>query len=401
MTACVVGTNCASMFLTVMIMVSIVRQSNTSAARDKHPIILIPGAGGSRAYARLKNDSHASPSQLWLNMKDLLSPERLTELFQLRFDSKLNRSYDNENYEITFPGWGDTYSVEYLDERQHLFGLYFRTLVGALVKDPFFKRNITIRGAPYDFRRTLNENQWFLQALRQLIEDTYTGSGSARVVLVAHSLGSLYVNSFLRMQTPNWKKKHIKAYIAVSSPFGGTMRTPKASASGDILSVFVGNPMAFRNLQRSFPSLPFVAPGLRLWSANETIVIAPKRNYTAHDIEQFFDGIGYTDGYQMMELGKAGQDFFEGPTHVDEVYCIYGTQKPTLEQLIYDSSFPDQNPQVVEGDGDGSVNLRSLEVCRGWKNVKEIIFPGAEHLTILRDKRLIDQIKRVAGFHGG
>ncbi|KAA3679181.1 lysophospholipase III [Paragonimus westermani] len=156
--------------------------------------------------------------------------------------------------------------------------------------------------------------------------------------------------------------------------------------------------MALRELQRSFPSLPLMAPDLRLWSPNETIVITPKRNYSAHDIKQFFEDIGYTNGYQMMEFGKAGRDFFEGPTHVDEVYCVYGTQVPTPEQLIYGASFPDQNPQILDGDGDGSVNLRSLEVCRNWNRVKEIALPGAEHLTILRDKRLIDQIKRVAGF---
>ncbi|KAF7262619.1 hypothetical protein EG68_00096 [Paragonimus skrjabini miyazakii] len=202
------------------------------------------------------------------------------------------------------------------------------------------------------------------------------------------------------MQTPIWRKKYIKAYIAVSSPFGGTMKALKMSASGHIRLVSAANRMVLRKLQRSFPSLPFMAPDLRLWPPNETIVITPERNYTAHDMEQFFGDIGYTDGYQMMEVGKAGQDFFEGPTHVDEVYCVYGTKTPTLVQLIYDSSFSDQNPQVVNGDGDGSVNLRSLEVCRGWKNVKEITLPGAEHLKILRDERLIDQIKRVAGFHG-
>ncbi|KAA3679182.1 lysophospholipase III, partial [Paragonimus westermani] len=200
----------------------------------KHPIIVIPGAGGSRAYARLKNDSHASRSQLWLNVEDFILPKRLTELFQLRFDRELNKSYDNENYEITFPGWGDTYSVEYLDGRQHLFGLYFRTLVSALVKDPFFKRNSTVRAAPYDFRRTLDENQWFEQSLRQLVEDTYNGSGFSRVILVAHSLGSLYAHSFLQMQTPRWKRKYIKAYFAVSSPLGGTVKAFKMSASGEI-----------------------------------------------------------------------------------------------------------------------------------------------------------------------
>ncbi|KAF5406116.1 hypothetical protein PHET_00392 [Paragonimus heterotremus] len=74
------------------------------------------------------------------------------------------------------------------------------------------------------------------------------------------------------------------------------MKAVKMAASGDVFSVSADKRMVLRKLQRSFPSLPFVAPDLRLWPPNETIVITPKRNYTAHDIEQFFDDIGYTDG---------------------------------------------------------------------------------------------------------
>ncbi|KAF5399115.1 hypothetical protein PHET_07621 [Paragonimus heterotremus] len=140
-----------------------------------------------------------------------------------------------------------------------------------------------------------------------------------------------------------------------------------------------------------------MAPDLRLWSPDEKIIIMPKRNYSAHDMRQFFHDIDYTDGYQMMEATKAGHDFFEGPTDVDEVYCVYGTQVATMEQIVYTASSQNQIPQLVEGDGDGTVNLRSLEVCRRWKKVIPIPLPGGEHRAILKDGRLIELIRQVAG----
>ncbi|KAA3672643.1 lysophospholipase III, partial [Paragonimus westermani] len=367
-----------------------------------------------RAYYRSKTSPYSTPRLLWLALKDFLVPSRFTDIFGLKFDRKLNKSYDNENYEITFPGWGETYSVEYLDEFPHFFGSYFSPIVNELVKDPFFKRNISVHGAPYDFRRAPNENQWFQKALSRLVEDTYDRNGFSPVVLVAHSMGNLYTHSFLRTQTSVWKRKYVKAYIAVSGPFGGTVKVPKTIVSdnvgtgsipyhiklfifpeGENMGAFIVNPLGLRGLERSFPSLPFMAPDPRLWSPNETIIITPKRNYTVQDYSQFYEDLNYTDGYYMMKAAKAGHDFFESPTDV-EVYCVYGTELATMEQLIYTSSFPDELPKFVTGDGDGTVNLRSLEVCRRWSKVNQVPLPGAQHRLILQDKRLIQLVKRVA-----
>ncbi|KAF5399114.1 Phosphatidylcholine-sterol acyltransferase (Lecithin-cholesterol acyltransferase)/ Phospholipase A [Paragonimus heterotremus] len=388
---------CTSKFLFLILTFDAIssRPSDTLSTQDKHPVILIPGNGGSRAYYRSKTSLSTGSRILWLALKDFLVPSRFTDIFGLKFDRKLNKSYDNENYEITFPGWGETYSVEYLDEFPHVFGDYFHDIVNELVKDPFFKRNISVHGAPYDFRRAPNENQWFQKALTQLIEDTYQRNGLSPVVLVAHSMGNLYTHSFLRAQTSAWKKKYVKAYIAVSAPFGGCVKVFKTIASGENMGAFIVNPLVLRGMERSFPSLPFMAPDPRLWSPNETIIITPKRNYTVHDNNQFYEDLNYTDGYYMMEATKAGHDFLESPTDV-ELYCVYGTQVATMEQVIYTSSFPDELPKLVMGDGDGTVNLRSLEVCRRWNKVNQVLLPGAQHRVILQDKRLIQLIQRVS-----
>lgn len=55
------------------------------------------------------------------------------------------------------------------------------------------------------------------------------------------------------------------------------------------------------------------------------------------------------------------------------------------------------DPIIVEGNGDGTVNTRSLMGCRYWRNatkrsiyVRE--FPGIDHMGILDHSEVIDYV---------
>ncbi len=53
--------------------------------------------------------------------------------------------------------------------------------------------------------------------------------------------------------------------------------------------------------------------------------------------------------------------------HRDEL--IIHEQVSTPAQFVYtDSTWYDYQPTVIGGDGDGTVNLRSLHVCKDWKS---------------------------------
>lgn len=71
---------------------------------------------------------------------------------RLQHDPYTYESHDSNECDVTFPGWGDTWSVEYLS--QHISFEYFGSLVSELMKDKFYVRNFTMRGAPYDFRKS-------------------------------------------------------------------------------------------------------------------------------------------------------------------------------------------------------------------------------------------------------
>lgn len=57
-------------------------------------------------------------------------------------------------------------------------------------------------------------------------------------------------------------------------------------------------------------------------------------------------------------------------------------------------------PQLVPGDGDGTVNLRSLEGCKYWQGkqkqkVYSQTFPGVDHMEILRNINVLTYIRTI------
>ena len=52
----------------------------------------------------------------------------------------------------------------------------------------------------------------------------------------------------------------------------------------------------------------------------------------------------------------------------------------------------DNQPERINGPGDGTVNEKSLKACKNWPNTTIMEFDQAEHLHILTDVRVIDYI---------
>ena len=85
------------------------------------------------------------------------------------------------------------------------------------------------------------------------------------------------------------------------------------------------------------------------------------------------------------------------------IYCFYSGGVPTAERLVYDSMsmIRGSEPRLETGDGDGTVNLRSLEACRRWMDVQQrhpvnvTYYPGVEHKALLHHHDLISDILSV------
>ena len=76
---------------------------------------------------------------------------------RLIYDKIKRKTYSPEGVEIKVPGWGTPEVVEYLDYYKTYLTSYFIDVTTMLVDELGYERNVSIRGAPYDFRKGPSE----------------------------------------------------------------------------------------------------------------------------------------------------------------------------------------------------------------------------------------------------
>lgn len=169
--------------------------------------------------------------------------------------------------------------------------------------------------------------------------------------------------------------------------------------SGDNLGVFVVNPLSARPEQRSMPSSAWLMPYDTFWNDTEILVTGPHGNYTVKDYKRFFADLSYPDGYAMRQDTENLINPLTPPGV--EVYCIHGMNVKTPAAFKYSKKqWSDYQPDVVWGDGDGTVNIRSLYGCLRWqgKQKQKIYhkeFKNVGHLSMLDDKDVNNYIKTI------
>ncbi|XP_054282894.1 phospholipase A2 group XV-like [Macrosteles quadrilineatus] len=377
-----------------------------------HPVIFIPGDGGSQVDAKLNKPEvvHYICTKttkdffnIWLNM-ELLVPivmDCWVDNMRLVYDNATRTTSNAPGVELRIPGWGDPFVVEWLDPTMASSGSYFKDIGNALTSLGW-ERNVSIRGAPYDFRKAPNENQEFFVKLKALVEETYKTNNNTPVVLLAHSMGGPMSLYFLHQQSQKWKDQYIRAMITLSGAWGGSVKAIKVYAVGDDLGVYVLRQSVLRNMQITAPSLAWLLPSSLFWKPNEVLVETYERNYTWSDMKDFFQDIEYEVAWEMWkDVYKFTLDFTAPGV---EVHCLHGYNVQTVERLVYKKGkFPEGSPSFVFGDGDGTVNKRSLEGCLHWKgNQKQPVyhqtFPNMDHMDVLSDDRIIDYISKLFAF---
>jgi lysophospholipase-3 len=107
----------------------------------------------------------------------------------LEYNTSSKKTFNKPGVRIEIEGFGDTGTVEYLDEIKYPGSGYFNIITEVLVKRFNHKRGKTIRGVPYDWRRAPNELHELFTNFTLLVQETYEANNQTRVILVAHSLG--------------------------------------------------------------------------------------------------------------------------------------------------------------------------------------------------------------------
>ena len=379
------------------------------------PVILIPGFGGSQLREKL-NKPHVRNNwcekqtkdyvPLWLVLTSFIpkAVQCFTDNFQLFYNIVTHTTSNNLGVDIIAPGFGDTSGIEFLDSPSATRFLttfpYFNHIVESLV-NVGYKRGESVRGAPYDFRKSPRELGEYYDNLKQLIEETHDLNEDIPVMLVTHSMGGLVTQYFLNHQTKAWKTKYIHSLVTLGAPWGGAVKSMRAIASGENFDVKQIDALSLRESLQSFPSTAFMMPSKQYWDKDEILVETSERNYTVADYEKFFYDQGLFTSYQMRQDEE--EIFYNLKAPEVTVHCLHGIGVETIDSLRYPvGGFPDVYPGIVYGDGDGTVNLRSLKGCLRWKNkqyhtVHHKMFHNLEHITTLRSEDVSRYILEVLG----
>uniref|UniRef100_A0A3P9HMV4 Phospholipase A2, group XV n=1 Tax=Oryzias latipes TaxID=8090 RepID=A0A3P9HMV4_ORYLA len=371
------------------------------------PVVLIPGDLGNQLEARLNKPSVVhyicykktdSFFTLWLNL-ELLVPFAIDcwiDNIRLIYNRTTRTSEAPPGVFVRVPGFGKTFSLEYLDPSKQSVGMYFFSIVQSMVEWGY-TRDDDVRGAPYDWRKAPNENKEYFLKLQQMIEEMAEKAGGP-VVLIAHSMGNMYTLYFLNQQPQAWKDKYIKAFICLGPPWAGVAKTLRVIASGDNNRIPVISPLKIRTQQRTAVSTNWLLPYAHSWSKDQVLIRTPSVNYTVQDYRRLYKDIGFDDGWLMrQDTEPLVSDLL--PPNV-EVHCLYGSGINTSEAFHYSNNFPDEEPTVVNGDGDGTVNLRSAIQCKRWVGQqKQPVFlkelRGNEHVDMLTNYTTVAYIKQV------
>lgn len=127
-----------------------------------HPVIFVPGDGGSQVEAKVNKsdvvhyicEKTSDYFNIWLNM-ELLVPiviDCWIDNIRLVYNNITRKTTNVDGVEIRIPGFGSSETVEWLDPSHASAGSYFKDIGNVLVSLGHI-RNVTVRGAPYDFRK--------------------------------------------------------------------------------------------------------------------------------------------------------------------------------------------------------------------------------------------------------
>ncbi|KAK2841867.1 hypothetical protein Q5P01_012067 [Channa striata] len=370
------------------------------------PLIIVPGNLGNRLEAKIdkptlvhwmcyKRTDHWFPLWIDLNMFMPIGVDCWIDNLRLVYNRTTRRSSNSPGVQVRVPGFGQTYSIEFLDYNK-LAG-YFFTMVQHLVNIGYI-RNETVRGAPYDWRFAPNENADYLTKLRDLVEEMYD-KYQQPVYLLGHSMGSHYVLYFLNQQPQAWKDKYIQGFISLAAPWGGALKALRVMASGENDGIPMISNIKIREVQRMITTNPWMLPFEKAWSKDHVFISTPTFNYTNQDYKRFFNDINFEDGWYRWEDTKN----LTGDLHPPgvEMWCMYGVGLPTPVTDIYDKEFPNVDPvDFVYADGDDTVGSASMSLCKRWvgqqeKPVHVTEFRGLPHLDIVFHDKVLSQIQHI------
>ncbi|KAJ1618704.1 hypothetical protein T492DRAFT_445545, partial [Pavlovales sp. CCMP2436] len=179
---------------------------------------------------------------------------------------------------------------------------------------------------------------------------------------------------------------------------GGTNSLLRLHARGDNQGLPVAASV-LREQQRSYETNTWMLPQPSVWGS-VPLARTPARTYSAAELPQFLVDAGSRIGVQYLRSLGGLRERFVTPPGV-AVDCFLSEGIPTPERFEWATADLSQQPRTLMGDGDGTVNARSLRVCASWAEaqaepVTVHYLSGVPHSSMPSDTRVIEHVLSVA-----
>uniref|UniRef100_A0A0E0CXK2 Lecithin-cholesterol acyltransferase-like 1 n=1 Tax=Oryza meridionalis TaxID=40149 RepID=A0A0E0CXK2_9ORYZ len=378
---------------------------------DLHPVVLVPGYGSNRLYARLTAAYEPAAPRCGAR-------EGKDEWFQLwPIDAAASDPGQApclaEQMSLVYDPVADDYrNVAGVVTRVPSFASA-RALVGW---DPLvwqleamgYRDGGSLFAAPYDFRYAVAPRghpsavgERYFARLTRLIERASRLNGGRPAVVVAHSFGCALTYQFLLARPLAWRQRFVKHAVLLAAALGGFAEGMDGLASGAGSGLPNLAPPARTRLARSQQSALWRLPTPMVFG-DRPVVVTKNSTYSANNIAEFLDAIGFTEGVQpyvtrVLPMWRAL------PAPMVPVTSMYGVGVRTPETFVYGEAGFEGTPEVVYGDGDGNMNIVSLMAAeKEWSGVegqilKVVRLPGVSHVGFFSDlalKKVVAEIQK-------
>jgi lysophospholipase-3 len=312
-----------------------------------HPIVIIPGLGGSIIRDQQKT--------IWPPSIDKFLFAPGTDL-ETRYDILTERFFTlNQNQTVT-----DVISI-------YSFLQYYLKNTKVL---------------PYDCRLLGNVDYIFdmYSNLKYMIEKEVIEQ-EKKCTLIGHSLGGGITHDFLIHNSPEWRRKYIRRVITINTPYGGSLNSLKVLKEKQVLY-----PLTLRHIDMSFiryiGGVLWTLPN-RFYMSDKIIYKDGDLEYTAKDLEHVLKTIDTHETFdlyhryfdrRLMDISK--------DTGID-LHVLYSKGIQTLSCI-------NKNGIDEFADGDDTVTTDSLILPKKWdrKNIILKEFEGSHLMTLLNIKVL-------------
>ncbi|ELP94166.1 1-O-acylceramide synthase precursor, putative [Entamoeba invadens IP1] len=311
-----------------------------------------------------------------------------------------------EGVTITVPDFGSTYALDSIDPNWpiSLATKAFHDLIKKFEKDLGYTDGVDMLGAPYDWRyfrfdEYSHKENWY-ENTKNLIKKAYETNGNKQVVLISHSMGGLMTYKLLDYMGEEFTKKYVKRWVAMSGPFLGAAKTIAAAFPGNNLDLPI-SAAKLRPVCRRAETISFLFPtgGNANWG--ETPLMTIKSTGKVYTVDDMLELLGTLDDDFKKQHSYVYENGINGlykkynnkmPFGI-ETQCLISSQYETILGVTMDTPDYDTGKATLTyGDGDGTVNIQSLEYCAKLGGIVQNV-GKYDHTGMLDDKASYSYLK--------